>query len=157
MPSCCRCNGSGRCKKRSCVKDGRLCTSCLPGRKGTCSNTTEVHAHGRTTTPHPSQTNQTRRETVAPEGTVNTSDQTITDCCSVIPPARDVNPPYPTPAPLISPMHAANSGDQRETTTPNARSMNSNDSVTPLPYKLPLYTTLSSSVVRVWMEPTLLK
>ena len=151
MPSCCPCNGSGRCKNCSCVKEGRLCTSCLPGRKETCSNITQVHAHGRTTTPHPNQTNQTRRETVEPEGTVNTSDHTTTDCHGVIPPAGDVNPPYPTPAPLGSPMHAANSGNQRETATLHARSMNSNDSVTSLPYKLPSYITLPSSAF-VWSE-----
>ena len=57
---------------------------------------TQVHAHGRTTTPHPTQTNQTPTETVEPEGTVNTSDHTTTDCPGVILPVGDVNPMYPT-------------------------------------------------------------
>ena len=39
MPSCCRCNGSGRCNNCSCSKSGRLCTDCLPGRRGKCRNT----------------------------------------------------------------------------------------------------------------------
>jgi len=133
------------------VKEGRLCISCLPGRKGTCSNMTQVHAHGRTTTPHPSQTNQTPTETVEPEGTVNTSDHTTTDCPGVILPVGDVNPMYPTPATMVSPLHAANSGNQREIATPRARSINSNDSVTTLPHELPSYTPLSSSVF-VWSK-----
>ena len=32
---CCRCN---RCKNCSCVKQGRPCCGCLPGREGTCLN-----------------------------------------------------------------------------------------------------------------------
>ena len=38
LPSCCRCNASGRCKNCVCVKDGQPCTICLPSRRGTCSN-----------------------------------------------------------------------------------------------------------------------
>ena len=49
-------------------------------------------------------------------------------------------------------MHAANSGNHRELATPHStRRMNSNDSVTPLPYELPSNTTLSSSAL-VWSE-----
>lgn len=45
MPTtCCRCNGSGRCRNCSCVKAQRQCTNCLPKRKGTCSNTNSPHA-----------------------------------------------------------------------------------------------------------------
>ena len=35
---CCRCNRSGSCKKCSCVKEGKTCVSCLPGRLGGCQN-----------------------------------------------------------------------------------------------------------------------
>ena len=38
MPACCRCNGNGRCRGCSCTKAGRLCTGCLPSRKGQCYN-----------------------------------------------------------------------------------------------------------------------
>ena len=36
--SCCRCNGSGRCRNCVCVKANRPCSSCLPDRRGRCSN-----------------------------------------------------------------------------------------------------------------------
>ena len=38
MPVCCRCNGNGRCSGCSCSKAGRLCSNCLPSRKGYCRN-----------------------------------------------------------------------------------------------------------------------
>ena len=38
MPACYQCNGNGRCKGCSCTKAGKLCTNCLPGRRGQCSN-----------------------------------------------------------------------------------------------------------------------
>ena len=38
--SCCRCNKTGRCSNCSCVKAGKLCHSCLPGRLSQCNNNT---------------------------------------------------------------------------------------------------------------------
>ena len=38
MVYCCRCNGDGKCKNCACVKAGRPCTTCLPARRGHCSN-----------------------------------------------------------------------------------------------------------------------
>ena len=35
---CWRCNSAGRCKKCSCVKEGRACSNCLPSRRGSCCN-----------------------------------------------------------------------------------------------------------------------
>ena len=35
---CCKCNRSGRCKGCICVKEGRQCVNCLPGRLGLCRN-----------------------------------------------------------------------------------------------------------------------
>ena len=40
IPSCCRCNGSGRCLNCACVKAGTPCSNCLPQRKGNCANCT---------------------------------------------------------------------------------------------------------------------
>ena len=37
MP-CCRCNRSGFCKRCVCVREGRPCVGCLPGRLGHCQN-----------------------------------------------------------------------------------------------------------------------
>ena len=37
-PVCCRCNASGRCKNCSCRKANKLCSNCLPCRKGHCDN-----------------------------------------------------------------------------------------------------------------------
>ena len=37
MP-CCRCNRTGSCKGCACVKAGNPCTSCLPGKLGSCAN-----------------------------------------------------------------------------------------------------------------------
>ena len=37
---CCRCNRSGSCKNCQCVKLGRMCDGCLPGRLGNCHNST---------------------------------------------------------------------------------------------------------------------
>eukprot|EP00731_Ephydatia_muelleri_P031762 Em0023g269a len=39
MPQCCRCNSKGRCRSCDCVKKHIVCTNCLPGRNGTCENT----------------------------------------------------------------------------------------------------------------------
>ena len=36
--ACCRCNRFGTCKGCSCVKEGKLCTSCPPGRLERCCN-----------------------------------------------------------------------------------------------------------------------
>ena len=38
MPSCCRCNGSGKCLNCARVKKGIHCTDCLPHRRGRCPN-----------------------------------------------------------------------------------------------------------------------
>ena len=37
-PACCRCNGKGKCLNCVCVKVNWPCESCLPGRRGLCSN-----------------------------------------------------------------------------------------------------------------------
>ena len=42
---CCRCNGSGRCKNCSCVKNGSKCVDCLPARKGRCANRDNPEHH----------------------------------------------------------------------------------------------------------------
>lgn len=38
MVVCCKCNRSGHCRNCACVKAGRLCQGCLPGRLKHCSN-----------------------------------------------------------------------------------------------------------------------
>ena len=38
--ACCRCNKAGRCGNCACVKAGRFCQNCLPGRLGKCVNST---------------------------------------------------------------------------------------------------------------------
>jgi hypothetical protein len=36
---CCRCPKSkGKCKRCSCVKQGKLCVNCYPGRNDSCAN-----------------------------------------------------------------------------------------------------------------------
>ena len=37
-PVCCRCNSRGKCRPCVCVKQGRVCTTCLPSRTGGCYN-----------------------------------------------------------------------------------------------------------------------
>ena len=37
-PVCCRCNSREKCMSCVCVKQGRVCTSCLPSRTGGCHN-----------------------------------------------------------------------------------------------------------------------
>ena len=39
-PQCCRCNGNGGCK---CVREGRSCLNCTPGRNGRCENAAEAN------------------------------------------------------------------------------------------------------------------
>ena len=39
---CCQCNRSGSCKNCQCVKLGRMCDGCLPGRLGNCHNSTHA-------------------------------------------------------------------------------------------------------------------
>ena len=38
IPGCCRCNDHGTCQRCSCTKAGRVCVSCLPLKRGHCSN-----------------------------------------------------------------------------------------------------------------------
>ena len=38
MVQCCRCNKRGLCQGCACVKAGRSCSDCLPGKLGNCSN-----------------------------------------------------------------------------------------------------------------------
>ena len=35
---CCKCNKTGKCKGCSCVKEGKHCINCLPGKMGVCAN-----------------------------------------------------------------------------------------------------------------------
>ena len=42
MPSCCRCNGNGRCRNYRCVRSGSACFNCLPFRRGHCENCEEA-------------------------------------------------------------------------------------------------------------------
>ena len=44
MTVCCRCNAGGKCSSCTCVKARRLCTNCLPTRRGHCSNTMQPPA-----------------------------------------------------------------------------------------------------------------
>ncbi len=44
MVVCCQCNRDGKCKNCACVKAGRSCTTCLPLRRGHCSNTKQPSA-----------------------------------------------------------------------------------------------------------------
>ena len=37
-PRCCMCGDSGRCVPCACVQAGVMCSSCLPSRRGRCSN-----------------------------------------------------------------------------------------------------------------------
>ena len=37
-PVCCRCNSRGKCRSCVCVKQGLVCTTCLPSRLGGCHN-----------------------------------------------------------------------------------------------------------------------
>ena len=37
-PRCCMCDDSGRCVCCACVQAGVMCSSCLPSRRGRCSN-----------------------------------------------------------------------------------------------------------------------
>ena len=37
-PCCCMCGDSGRCVRCACVQAGVMCSSCLPSRRGHCSN-----------------------------------------------------------------------------------------------------------------------
>ena len=51
-PVCCRCNGSGRCLNCVCRKANRLCSNCLPSRRGQCENipVTTLHNDSAVTT-----------------------------------------------------------------------------------------------------------
>ena len=55
-PSCCRCNGSGRCVNCICKKSRNQCTNCLPGRRNQCANqrTHGLDATGGMTDPNES-------------------------------------------------------------------------------------------------------
>ena len=93
MPTCCRCNGSGRCVSCTCVKSGKPCIDCLPSRKGCCRNlitTTEPTVHtpldmAPLLTVEPTQAEATQSAYLTPSETTHTP---------VIP--NDAHfPPYP--------------------------------------------------------------
>ena len=43
-PPCCRCNGGGKCSNCVCVKAKRQCTNCLPSKRGSCLNPSQLSA-----------------------------------------------------------------------------------------------------------------
>jgi hypothetical protein len=53
---CCRCNRSGKCKNCSCVKQGRPCCGCLPGRQGACLNLGDPAGSNQCSSGSPSST-----------------------------------------------------------------------------------------------------
>ena len=54
--TCCRCNRTGKCQNCACVKEGKECDNCLPGRLGRCGNRVINAAadktHTQTSTPN---------------------------------------------------------------------------------------------------------
>ena len=56
-PSCCRCNDQGTCRRCSCAKAGRSCVSCLPLRRGHCTNVNTVANPPATQESHSSSEN----------------------------------------------------------------------------------------------------
>ncbi len=115
MPAtCCRCNGSGRCKNCSCVKAKQPCTNCLLKRKGTCQN-----CHSSPTgngAQHLELEHETNLRTLAsppgpPQPTVHAPQNLVRDATVTVPEPRpqpseqpESNPPPSTLPPITSPM-----------------------------------------------------
>ena len=64
-PQCCRCNGNGRCRGCKCVREGRSCLNCTPGRNRRCENVAE--ANGGISPPEPSVSLQSEQYTMVEE------------------------------------------------------------------------------------------
>ena len=95
-PTCCRCNGKGKCLNCVCVKANRPCESCLPGRRGLCSNycPSSVNASGMSATVDVAMLPVSSTNTVTPSATVSqttvsmsvpASGQQVTVCSGGLP------------------------------------------------------------------------
>ena len=81
-PVCCRCNGSGRCLNCVCRKANRLCSNCLPSRRGQCENipvTTLPNDSAVTTDVLPTQAIQETTLETAPSSPPDSPDSTPTE------------------------------------------------------------------------------
>ena len=88
MAVCCRCNGGGRCRNCACVKAGRTCTTCLPARRGHCSNMKLPPAPESASVQLPTSNTQSQS---APDSATSPSRTNLSQ------PAVQQSPPSPSP------------------------------------------------------------
>lgn len=86
---CCRCNRTGKCKNCHCVKQGTICTNCLPLRLGNCENHHRSHRSHRN---HVCPNNGGQPETVTKQP------KTVTN----LPESPTTDRPKPPPSPPAS-------------------------------------------------------
>ena len=117
MVVCCRCNRTGQCRGCACVKAGKLCSSCLPSRLGSCSNV------GRRQDPASCETTTTTTTTTTTSTPANLS--TTSTAVS------------PSPTPVCEAVSIPDSSSQNQSTS-NPRNESSSLSPAPMPV-LPPY------------------
>ena len=107
MVACCRCSGAGICRNCACVKAGKTCTTCLPGRRGHCLNMKQSSAPESAPVQPPTPNTQppaTSDSVVSPSRT-NLSQQT-TQPPPPSPPPADITPQATPPRSGLTPSSA---------------------------------------------------
>ena len=88
---CCKCNRSGSCSRCACVKAGKSCENCLPGKLGTCCN----HLISSTSTSASNIVDCQLRQIPCPPSMVNVDDTIPTSTPTVPDTLANPDPPHP--------------------------------------------------------------
>ena len=98
----CRCNRTGQCRSCACVKVGKQCTNCLPGRLGKCFNA--LTANPTVSGPSSSACQMAAIPPVAPSSQMPTSPSTSSDPpTSIVTDTPDHDSLLPTPVVIAIP------------------------------------------------------
>ena len=103
MVVCCRCNGDGKCKNCSCVKEGKNCSNCLQSRREKCLNM--VHPPAPTTTPAQSPSAGIQPSTIA-HALPQTSPTSVSTSVSSLLPTSSLLCPVSVQQPAATPSNA---------------------------------------------------
>ena len=95
---CCRCNGTAKCLRCACVRNGTPCSYCLPGEAGNCHNTLSSGQLSSVTRPPSASSVQSSASSAqASQPFVPSSASSAQASQSLVPPPAP-RPPPPAPA-----------------------------------------------------------
>ena len=99
---CCRCNGNGKCKNCSCVKEAKKCSNCFTSRRGKCLNI--AHPRAPMTMLAQSPSADIQPSTVA-QASPQTSSTSVSTSVSSLPPTSPLLCPVSVQQPTATPSN----------------------------------------------------